>query len=544
VLPNGKSALGARSLSVLACSLALTIGCLAASTYAQSAEKQNPSEAQAQSTQLAVPSESAVCLIVYQVDRGIPSPRGLRYLFYGNGFFINHDGYLVTAAHVLSQLHGGQPYLLLHDRAGQAHFVAADVVALDAEHDTAVLRATPNPFASGYAVSFFPLAADTASPDEMVRARSDIPAKPLDAYSLDPVGEEQSAGKVLRFEFSRLAKGPAETELFLFNHEIRPGQSGSPVIADVSKGVAGIVEGEWLRDNSAVFAEINDRVTPEQPTPFAADVAPIPGAAVPIHYAIALLQRKGIAWTPASDAEGPDVRNTSSQQGASTAMPEPLSLVAAPFPAESLFGGEVLLDVQVGANGTVSDVKVLHGDGPFLEQALNAVRTWTFFPAHSDGLPTAARIAVAFQFPQPYVPPRQPTVHHYAADPPSSASASGDPAPEAITTFEPAYPAGNAEGSVMLYETIDKAGNITSVRILSGKEPLTAAATNAAKQWQFTPATQSGAATDSAVIVEFTFRQPLSTRTASTDTRCVIRMCGATACLACNTSDDPTSKKN
>jgi len=540
VTPNGKSALGTRAIVALACGLALTIVCAATAARAQNsaAVPQSSAAAPAQSAQQRV-ADSAVCLIVYQVDRGIPSPRGLRYLFFGNGFFVNKDGYLVTAAHVLSQLHGGQPYLLLHDRAGQAHFVQADVIALDADHDVAVLRAAPNPFASGYAVSFFPLAADAARADEMVRAQSQIPSKPLDAYSLDPVGEEQSPGKVLRFEFSRLAKGPAETQLFLFNHEIRPGQSGSPVVADDSNGVAGIVEGEWLRDNSAVFAELNDRATPEQPTPFAGDVAPIPGAAVPIHYAIALLQRKGIAWT-AAPAGAPDVRRTSSQ---AAALPQPLSLIAAPFPSESLFGGEALLDVLVGTNGSVSYVKVLHGDGPFLAQALNAVRTWTFFPAHSDGRSVPSRIAVAFQFPQPYVPPRQPTVHHYTAIAPSPASA-GDPAPQALTTVEPAYPGNNSDGSVVLYEAIDKSGHITSTHKLSGKDPLATAAIDAAGQWQFAPATESGTAVDSAAIVVFTFRQPLSTTAAAADPRCVIKMCGERACLACSTPGDSTQKKN
>src|ERR1700677_4441924 len=41
---------------------------------------------------------SALCSIVYQVDRD-PEPRGYHYLFYGNGFFINSDGYLITAAY-------------------------------------------------------------------------------------------------------------------------------------------------------------------------------------------------------------------------------------------------------------------------------------------------------------------------------------------------------------------------------------------------------------------------------------------------------------
>ena len=47
---------------------------------------------------------AAICPIVYPVDQ-IPVERGYHYLFYGDGFFINEQGYLLTAAHVLSQLH-------------------------------------------------------------------------------------------------------------------------------------------------------------------------------------------------------------------------------------------------------------------------------------------------------------------------------------------------------------------------------------------------------------------------------------------------------
>src|SRR5215472_334649 len=54
----------------------------------------------------------AICPIVYPLDQS-PSDRGFHYLFYGNGFFINQEGYLLTAAHVLSQLTDEQPYIVL-----------------------------------------------------------------------------------------------------------------------------------------------------------------------------------------------------------------------------------------------------------------------------------------------------------------------------------------------------------------------------------------------------------------------------------------------
>src|ERR1700685_3506049 len=91
----------------------------------------------------------SICPIVYPVDQSA-SDRGVHYLFYGNGFFINSDGYVLTAAHVLSQLHGGQPYILLRPSAGAPRIVPATLVAIDREHDVAVLRITPNPFAGNY----------------------------------------------------------------------------------------------------------------------------------------------------------------------------------------------------------------------------------------------------------------------------------------------------------------------------------------------------------------------------------------------------------
>src|SRR5690348_4664329 len=399
-------------------------------------------------------ASSAICQIVYQVDEGVPSPHGYRYIFYGNGFFINKDGYLLTAAHVLSQLAGGQPFLLLHDNVGRVQFVHADLVALDSDHDIAVLHAVKNPFDGKYDVSFLSLDAADAKPGEMVRAQSSSPSQPRDAFSLDPIRELRSPGQVLRFEFSELNKGAADTELFLFNHNIEPGQSGSPVISEESHGVAGLVEGQWLRDSSAVFAELSVREMGNG-APSAKGVASVPGAVVPIHYALPLLQRKGIAWQSVTyDGDVSDVNvgsatNASSDNAHNPPFdgPTPLSLVAAPYPA-SLFGGEVLLDAAIDRNGTLSDVKVLHGDQPFLKQALDAVRTWTFVPQSKSERGSETRIPIAFQFPQPYAPPRRPTVHHFDQVTPASAvkisarsETAGDSSAYVVTSYEPKYPA-------------------------------------------------------------------------------------------------------
>ena len=479
------------------------------------------SQAQSAPAPAAPTAESrAVCEIVYQVDDGVPGPRGLRYLFFGNGFFINNEGYLLTAAHVLSQLHGGQPYLLIHDADGQPRFVRADVVALDPDHEVAILLATPNPFASNSSLSSLALSPEPPAPGDMVHAASLSPSKPLDAYSLDPVNEEHSPGPVLRFEFSQIDKGAPQSQLFLFNHGIRPGQSGSPVIDDRSHGAAGIVEGEWLRDDSYWLAALkNDPPSVAAETSEDKAVNALPGAVVPIHYAIALLQKRGIVWRPSGAvpplARDADILATAAANAENSSLAQPLSLVTAPYPPQSLFGGEVLLDALVGRNGTLSDIRVIHGEDPFLQSALDAVESWTFKPATSAKQPVESRISIAFQFPQPYAPPRQPTSHSYTEEAravshvPAGAKVSDAPLP--LTTVEPEYPAGaTAQGSAILYESVDAQGRPSLIKAILSANALTASAIAAANQWRFAPATRSGPPVASAAIVVVTFRRPLT----------------------------------
>jgi len=100
----------------------------------------------------------AICPVVYALDES-SSERGYHYVFYGNAFFIDRDGYLVTAAHVLSDFHdGGQPHILLRLAEAPPRLLKVEVVATDQRHDIAVLRAVPNPFEGRYQVAFLPLA--------------------------------------------------------------------------------------------------------------------------------------------------------------------------------------------------------------------------------------------------------------------------------------------------------------------------------------------------------------------------------------------------
>jgi hypothetical protein len=234
---------------------------------------------------------SAVCPIVYQLDPS-PSSRGYRYSFFGNSFFINEEGYLLTAAHVLETFRdGGQPYILVSRRNGPPKLIQATVVAMDAEHDVAILRANSNPFNSSYKVTFLALSSEPVSAGQPVLALSLHPPKQQNAHTLEVPREDRFTGVVLSYESTQLEKSAPAAEVFLFSHPVNLGQSGSPVLLQDSRAVVGLVEGRWLRSSAVSVTKSSS-----------ASIS-TPGAAVPIRYAIALLQRKSITWhTPQASA--------------------------------------------------------------------------------------------------------------------------------------------------------------------------------------------------------------------------------------------------
>jgi len=322
----------------------------------------------------------AICPIVYPVDQSA-SDRGYHYLFYGNGFFINSEGYLITAAHVLSQLHGGQPYILLHQSSSEFRIAPATLIAIDREHDVAILRVTPNPFAGNFKASYLSLSPDRPSTGDNVLSAALLPSKPREAYTLNATIEMRARGEVLDSEFSQLEKGKGDTELLIFSHEIALGQSGAPVLSTESQKVVGLVEGQWFGRHSLAMLAAEHHAL---------------GAILPIHYAIALLQQKHIAWS--SGPSGSENSQNLTEPSQRSSAPVALSLVPAAYPSQSFFGGEVLLDALVNSAGILADIKTIHGETPYFEKALVAARTWTFLPTRSDNHVTGPRIGIVFDF--------------------------------------------------------------------------------------------------------------------------------------------------
>ena len=273
--------------------LMLVGGCCAI-TLAQTSAQARPDD---------VTLSSAICPIVYPLDQS-PSERGVHYTFYGNGFFINKEGYLLTAAHVLSQLSDAQPYIVMRLPMAPPRLLKVTLVAVDRDHDVALLRAMPNPFEGKYQVRFLQLAVDRPERAQNVLAAALRPSRLKDPHTFDAFVEDRPAGEILQYVFSQLDKGHPETELLLFNHEILLGDSGAPVVSAESQAVVGLVEGRWLRTNAASLAMTRGHT--------ASGV----GAAVPIHYAISLLQQEGVTWQAAQETDtklAPPASNTEPQ---------------------------------------------------------------------------------------------------------------------------------------------------------------------------------------------------------------------------------------
>jgi S1-C subfamily serine protease len=266
--------------AALAALAAIALACAVMPFPVRSAQPQAQAEAKAKDDT----AIASVCPVVYPDDQS-PASRGYHYTFFGNAFFINDEGYLLTVAHVLETFRdGGQPYILVNRPNSPPQLLKVTVVAKDLQHDVAILRATPNPFEGRYQVVYLALASEPASKGQSVLALSLHPQKLQNAYSFDSTREDSSPGTVLSYESTQLEESAPAADVFLLSHPVVKGQSGSPVLAVNSHAVVGLVEGLWLRG------------TPLSVAKSSAQVGPTPGAAIPIRYAIALLKEHNISW--------------------------------------------------------------------------------------------------------------------------------------------------------------------------------------------------------------------------------------------------------
>lgn len=84
---------------------------------------------------------------------------------------------------------------------------------------------------------------------------------------------------------------------------------------------------------------------------------------------------------------------------ASQYVPPQITMASfANYPENSVSQGTVVLDVTVGKGGQPKKIRVVRGVQTLTQQAVNAVKTWSFNPASVQGQPIASQIIIAFVF--------------------------------------------------------------------------------------------------------------------------------------------------
>jgi hypothetical protein len=145
--------------------------------------------------------------------------------------------------------------------------------------------------------------------------------------------------------------------------------------------------------------------------------------------ALALMSRLALAQAPEIDP------------------PRQLTNEPVPYPPGGSGEAEVLLELTIGRDGTVTAARPLRGKSPFRERALIYAKNWKFEPARKNGVPVASRIQwqVLFEPPAPVEVPAEPVAP--GEPPPTQVRIERSAPPEIAGIALPAYEARQVPGA-------------------------------------------------------------------------------------------------
>ncbi len=182
------------------------------------------------------------------------------------------------------------------------------------------------------------------------------------------------------------------------------------------------------------------------------------------------------------------------------------------IPFNSVANGMVELYLTISDTGKVQDVRVARPLASVTEEAVRAVKTWTFAPATMHGKPVTSQLTVCVVFcPLAYRTPNLPLT---SIDAESQHTVAGAALPSiSPEVTEARYPPdGNARvvgGTVVLRVLVGTDGQPGLVRVVQDAPSMTDSARVAVAGWKFSPAQLNGKPVISGIILAFAFRTPI-----------------------------------
>jgi TonB family protein len=213
--------------------------------------------------------------------------------------------------------------------------------------------------------------------------------------------------------------------------------------------------------------------------------------------------------------------STSIEARAQSVSFTPARLVVPDVPAHPqtvIGGGEVLLEVEVGADGSVGEIEVLRDTAPFTDLLLASVRSWQFEPAEvpDDDVDvgpteapevrrkTASSVLVGGVFRAPAL--TGPTLGEVPSD--RETPTAGVPFP--VEVIKPTMPPGAFASGVVLVEVlVGTDGRVEDASVVRSDPAFDSAALDTAQGWRFRPARVGGRAVTSRAYLVFGFQLPV-----------------------------------
>ena len=184
----------------------------------------------------------------------------------------------------------------------------------------------------------------------------------------------------------------------------------------------------------------------------------------------------------------------------SSSLPRLLAaqLDSAPWNVQS--GGIAAYDVTLDEKGSVVKAEIVQDVAPYGAMLGEALPSWRFEPAHAEGRAVPSHVLVLGLFRPPFTSFAAPESPRYK----STVAPPELPWPTAVKVA-PYPPNALGSGKVLLETDVSASGRVTGTHRLTGPTAFDSAASDAAKQWTFKPASRGNRAIPSRVFLVFSF---------------------------------------